>query len=85
MKIQFNRNLFLMGSLIVLILLVSSCSQSDVPKAEPAAVDPEEPVAMKAAAFTETPVPAPTQSPPPVFSQPRRWTHRLRAAARNVQ
>ena len=68
MKIQFNRNLFLMGSLIVLILLVSSCSQSDVPKAEPAAVDPEEPVAMKAAAFTETPVPAPTPTPTPAMT-----------------
>ena len=69
MNTQFNRQLFLMGVMIILLLLGTGCSQDETTELEPLAADSEDsPIAVKSAAFTETPVPSPTPTPTPVIT-----------------
>ena len=68
MNTQIKPKLCLVAILILVLLLAVGCSQADTPEAEPAAAEADEPVAMKAAAFTETPVPSATFTPTPVMS-----------------
>jgi hypothetical protein len=68
MNIQFKRNLFLTGVLIIIGFMVVSCAQGDEPERESAADSQDSTDALKGAAFTETPVPSPTYTPNPVLT-----------------
>lgn len=66
MNTQFNSKFLLVGMLILMLLLVTGCSQADTPEAKSAAPMAEEPVAeQQSVPATATLVPSPTVTPTP--------------------
>jgi hypothetical protein len=65
MNVKRIQKIISIGLLIVILLLVTACSQSDTPQAEPEGESSESEVVVQSAAVTNTPVPSPTFTPTP--------------------